>query len=53
MKKDADWKEFFSDDERYADIINGLACQGKQIVSKDDLQKWIRRLGFIRRVNYF
>lgn len=53
MKKDADWKEFFSDDERYADIINGLACQGKQIVSKDDLSEMDTQTGFYKARKLF
>ncbi len=35
MGKDAGWKVFLSDDERYADVINGIGCKGKQIVKKD------------------
>ena len=31
-------KKFFSDDERYADLINGLICQGRPVVRKEDLQ---------------
>lgn len=30
MGKDTGWKEFLSDDERYADVINGIGCKGKQ-----------------------
>ena len=39
MEKDTKWKTFFEDNRRYADIINGLGCGGKQLVSKDDLQE--------------
>lgn len=39
MSQDVTWKSFFSDDERYADIINGIGCNGKQIVSKNDLME--------------
>ncbi len=38
MKKDVGWKTFFLDDERFADIINGIGCGGKQIVKKEHLQ---------------
>ncbi len=38
MKKDIGWKTFLLDDERFADIINGIGCGGKQIITKDDLQ---------------
>ncbi len=38
MEKDVSWKSFFSDDERYADIINGIGCNGKQTVKREDFQ---------------
>lgn len=38
MEHDLCAKEFYSDDERYADLINGIGCGGKQIVKKEDLQ---------------
>ena len=39
MKNDKDmgWKVYFSDNERYADIINGLGCEGQQLVKDTDL----------------
>lgn len=39
MEQDIAWKNYFSDDERYADIINGIACGGSQKVTKGDLQE--------------
>ena len=30
MRKDLVWKEYLSDDERYADIINGVCFRGRQ-----------------------
>ncbi len=30
MRNDAGWKVFLSDNERYADIINGIGCKGRQ-----------------------
>ena len=39
MEKDTRWKTFFEDNRRYADIINGLGCGGRQLVSADDLQE--------------
>ena len=36
MKSDISWKAYFSDDERYADIINGIAFGGVQEVSGDN-----------------
>lgn len=47
MVRDIEWKEFFSDDERYADIINGIACQGRQAVTKTDLQELDTQIGFL------
>ena len=37
MGKDAVWKKYFSDNHRYADIINGIGCKGKQLVKAADL----------------
>lgn len=37
MEKDIGWKKFFSDKRRYADIINGIGCAGKQVVKDNDL----------------
>ena len=39
MVKDVGWKGFLSDDERYADVINGIGCNGEQVVKKEDLQE--------------
>lgn len=39
MKKDIGWKSYFEDARRYADIINGIGCRGKQFVKPDDLQE--------------
>lgn len=39
MEKDIFLKRFFSDNERYADLINGIGCNGEQIVCEDDLQE--------------
>ena len=38
MEKDTKWKTFFEDNRRYVDIINGLGCGGRQMVSANDLQ---------------
>lgn len=48
MGKDMGWKRFLSDDERYADIINGIGCMGEQTVSKDDLYEMDTQIGFSR-----
>ncbi len=39
MEKDTCWKEYFSDNRRYADLINGLGCGGKRFVTECDLQE--------------
>ena len=37
MEKDVEWKSFFEDNHRYADIINGIGCGGVQVVKDTDL----------------
>ena len=37
--KDMGWKVYFSDNERYADIINGIGCGGQQLVKETDLSE--------------
>ncbi len=37
MGKDVEWKSFFQDNHRYADIINGIGCGGVQLVKDMDL----------------
>jgi len=39
VEKDTTWKDFFDDNARYADIINGLGCDGAQYVKPSDLQE--------------
>ena len=38
-------ENFFEDNRRYADIINGLGCKGQQLVREDDLQEADGRSG--------
>ena len=50
MEMDVCWKEYFRDDARYADVINGIGCGGQQLVHAGDLQemdtqKWYRGIG--------
>ena len=52
MGKDIGWKSFLSDDERYADVINGIGCKGQQIVSKDDLHEMDTQTGLSRSQNF-
>lgn len=37
MEKDEKWKTYFEDNRRYADIINGIGCDGVQMVKDTDL----------------
>ena len=32
MEKDVSWKEYFRDDERYADVINGIGFGGRESI---------------------
>ncbi|MBP3664789.1 MAG: transposase, partial [Tyzzerella sp.] len=48
MVKDTGWKRFLSDDARYADVINGVACKGEQVVNKEDLQEMDTQTGMFR-----
>ncbi len=47
MGRDVGWKGYFSDDERYADIINGIGCKGRQVVKKEDLKELDTQTGFL------
>lgn len=48
MAQDVTWKSYFSDDGRYADIINGIGCGGRQLVTKEDLHELDTQTGFWR-----
>lgn len=48
MAQDVTWKSYFSDDGRYADIINGIGCGGRQLVMKEDLHELDTQTGFWR-----
>lgn len=39
MEVDVCWKNFFQDDARYADVINGVGCAGQKLVTAEDLQE--------------
>ena len=39
MEVAVSWKEYFRDDARYVDIINGIGCGGQQLVKSEDLQE--------------
>lgn len=40
MKNDAAGKVFFDNDERYADLINGLLCNGRQVLRSEKTGKY-------------
>ncbi len=48
MEKDFSSNVFFSDNSRYADIINGIGCGGIPFVKGDDLQELDTRVNFGR-----
>lgn len=48
MEKDFISNSFFSDNERYADIINGIGCDGVPFVKGKDLQELDTRVSFGR-----
>lgn len=52
MVHDITWKDYFSDDERYADLINGLGCGGRQVVTKDDIQELDTQTGLGRESKF-
>ncbi|MBD5520507.1 MAG: hypothetical protein HDR03_04680 [Lachnospiraceae bacterium] len=52
MKSDISWKAYFSDDERYADIINGIAFGGVQEVSGDNIYEADSQSGFLSMASF-
>lgn len=52
MDKDLVSNIFFSDNDRYADIINGIGCEGIPFVRGEDLQELDAREIFGRRKGY-
>lgn len=45
MSKDTCACEYYSDHVRYADIINGVFCEGASVVRKEDLRELDTRSG--------
>lgn len=37
MEKDKQWVKFFEDNVRYSDVINGIGCNGEQVIQPKDL----------------
>lgn len=52
MEKDMSASIFFADNERYADIINGIGCDGVPFVKGKDLQEMDTRVN-LGRINGF
>ena len=48
MEKDLQKKSYFSDEERFADLINGLVGAGKEIVTPSDLTDMDSQTGFFK-----
>lgn len=48
MRKDEEWKNYFYDNARYADLINGAAFAGRQVLTADSLQELDTQTGFVR-----
>ena len=48
MDQDKGWKVLFSDDERFADLVNGYACGGAQVLRGSDLQELDTQTGFFQ-----
>lgn len=49
QKQDLCAKKFFSSNERYADLMDGLACQSRAVVRKEDLQELDTQTGARRK----
>lgn len=52
MVRDSGWKSYFSDDARYADVINALGCGGEQVVAADDLRELDTQTGFVKESGF-
>ncbi|MCM1262511.1 MAG: Rpn family recombination-promoting nuclease/putative transposase [Butyrivibrio sp.] len=49
MNKDIGWKGYLADNDRYADIINGVCCKGVQMVAGSDLKELDTQTGSRRK----
>lgn len=49
MEEDFRKKRYFSDNERYADLINGFVFNGRQVVYADALEERDSQTGFFRK----
>lgn len=48
MRKDEEWKNYFYDNARYADLVNGAAFGGQQVLTADSLGDLDVQTGFVR-----
>lgn len=48
MKKDDEWKNYFYDNARYADLFNGAAFGGRQVLAAESLHEMDSQTGFVR-----
>ena len=53
MEKDLQKKSYFSDEERFADLINGIMGAGREIVSSADLAEMDSQTGFSKLLPAF
>ena len=53
MEKDLQKKSFFSDEERFADLINGIVGAGKEIITPSDLTDMDSQTGFSKLLPAF
>ena len=49
MKKDLNAKTFFDSEERLADLVNGLGCDGRQAVRPEDIKPMDTQIFFGKR----
>lgn len=52
MGQDIEWKIFFADDRRYADMINGIVFRGKKVVAETDLHEIDTQTGFLHGMEF-
>lgn len=48
MEKDTVWKSYLSDNERFADLINGILFCGRQIVKADSIEELDTQTGYVK-----
>lgn len=48
MEKDTVWKSYLSDNERFADLVNGILFCGRQIVKADNIEELDTQTGYMK-----